>query len=113
MLEDWFQDPNFYGCPFINAISEFETSNERIRAAAQRHKSHLISWLHATALEMNAPSPHETARAMVVLIDGAIVAAQAGRDPGYACDARNLARAHIQNLNTPSLPMRRPHQSGA
>ena len=97
VLEEWFEDPNFYGCPFINAISEFATSNERIRAAAKTHKSHLTNWLHATALEMNAAAPEQTARAMVVLIDGAIVAAQASRDPSFAVVARDLADAHISH----------------
>lgn len=95
VLEIWFRDPNFYGCPFINAIAEFDTNNTRIRRAATEHKSHLISWLRATALEMGHDDPEEAARAMVVLIDGAIVAAQAGRDPTFAAVARRLAASHL------------------
>ena len=84
VLEEWFRDPHFYGCPFINAIGEFATGDARIREAAAAHKSHMISWLQGVALEMGHPAPEQTAREMVVLIDGAIVAAQSGQDPSFA-----------------------------
>lgn len=91
VLYEWFDDPRYYGCPFINAIAEFETTNDRIRETAAEHKSHLNSWLHAQALEMGDPNPTETVRAMIVLIDGAIVASQASRDPSFAMSARSVA----------------------
>ncbi len=94
VLEIWFSDPDFYGCPFINAISESNSEDTRLRAAAASHKSHLNLWLRAQALEMGMAEPEALVRQMTVLIDGAIVAAQVSRDPSFA----QVAMAMTQKL---------------
>ncbi|MEC3862440.1 TetR/AcrR family transcriptional regulator [Mesobacterium sp. TK19101] len=99
VLQDWFSDPGFYGCPFINAVAEFESSNGAVRKAAEKHKSHLITWLTAQAIEQGLPDPKETTRTFVVLIDGAIVAAQHTRDPSFARTARRLAECHLRDVS--------------
>lgn len=98
VLHDWFADENYYGCPFINAVAEFDTGNPAIKAAADRHKTHLFTWLKAAAIEMRAPDPDAVARAMVVLVDGAIVAAQHAGNPGFASDAQSVARSYLAAL---------------
>ncbi len=90
ILEEWFCDPEFYGCPFINAISEASSGNERLRAAAAAHKLHTNLWMKAQALEMGHPDPDALVRDMTVLIDGAIVAAQVSGDPSFARTAKQL-----------------------
>lgn len=95
ILEEWFSAPDFYGCPFINATGEFDTGHPAIKAAADTHKTHLKSWLMAQALDLGAPDPDAFVRAIVVLVDGAIVAAQHARDPGFARDAKTLAAAYL------------------
>src|SRR6056297_933829 len=79
VLEAWFSDPNYYGCPFINAISEAACTDDRPRALADAHKAHLVTWLQSQALELGIDPPALT-RSMIVLIDGAIVASHASRD---------------------------------
>ena len=98
VLHDWFTDENYYGCPFINAVAEFDTGNPAIKAAADRHKTHLFTWLKAAAIEMQVPDPDAVARAMVVLVDGAIVAAQHAGNPGFARDAQAVARTYLASL---------------
>lgn len=95
LLQEWFADESFYGCPFINAVGEFGSDNALIRAAADKHKAHLKTWLAAQAIEMNHPDPDAFTRALVVLVDGAIVAAQNARDAGFAADAKRVARAYL------------------
>lgn len=94
VLQTWFEDPNFYGCPFLNAISEAACDDERSRQLAQTHKAHLQSWLQGQALEMQR-DPTELTRSMVVLIDGAIVAAHAARDATLASAARSVAERYL------------------
>ncbi len=89
-LEEWFSDPAFYGCPFINAIAETAPGDDRMRSAARRHKAHLLTWLRGQAVELGRPDPDRLAREMVVLIDGAIVAAQGAHDASFARSARRL-----------------------
>lgn len=98
VLEDWFADPGFYGCPFINAVAEFETGNDAVRKAAEKHKEHLITWLKAQAMELKVPDVGETARSFAVLIDGAIVAAQHSRDPSFAQTAKRMAAMYLDSL---------------
>ncbi|TVQ57376.1 MAG: TetR/AcrR family transcriptional regulator [Rhodobacteraceae bacterium] len=93
VLHRWFADPAFYGCPFINAIGEFATGDERIRAIASAHKAHILGWIRAQAELARLPDPARAARLFTVLIDGAIVAAQASRDPSYALEAKAAAAA--------------------
>lgn len=100
ILELWFSDPEFYGCPFINAISESNSQNDRLRAAAAAHKSHLNLWLHAQALEMGMGDPEALVRQMTVLIDGAIVAAQVSRDPGFARVAKQISKDMVHGHAT-------------
>lgn len=95
VLRDWFADPAFYGCPFINAIGEFNSEDERIRQIAAAHKTHILGWIRAQATLARLPDPERVARLFTVLIDGAIVAAQASRDPSYADDARRAAEAML------------------
>lgn len=90
VLEEWFADPHFYGCPFINAIAETPQSDDRVRKAARQHKSYIVTWLTAQAIEMRHENPEEAARRMVVLIDGAIVAAQSTGDASFAKTAKAL-----------------------
>jgi AcrR family transcriptional regulator len=102
VLQDWFADPGFYGCPFINAVAEFDTGNDAVRRAAELHKEHLITWLKAQAIELQARDVAEVARSFAVLIDGAIVAAQHSRDPSFARNAQALAALYLDSLGAPS-----------
>ncbi|KEO55144.1 TetR/AcrR family transcriptional regulator [Thioclava pacifica] len=104
VLQDWFADPGFYGCPFINAVAEFDTGNDAVRRAAALHKEHLITWLKAQAIELQAKDVAEVARSFAVLIDGAIVAAQHSRDPEFARNAQVLAALYLDNLTAQARP---------
>lgn len=89
ILQEWFDHPEFYGCPFINAITE-STANEQARTAAATHKSYMNFWIKAQALEMGHKDPDTVVREMVVLIDGAIIAAQATGDATFAKTASGM-----------------------
>lgn len=102
VLQDWFADPGFYGCPFINAVAEFDTGNDAVRRAAERHKEHLLTWLKAQAIELRARDTADVARSFAVLIDGAIVAAQHSRDPSFARTAQRLAECYLATLARPA-----------
>jgi len=91
VLEEWFEDPHFYGCPFINAIAEGSQNEEIVSTHVQHHKAEMFSWLRALALEIGHSEPDTCARSMVVLIDGAIVAAQTSHDTSFAQVAKTIA----------------------
>ncbi|MBF9058012.1 TetR family transcriptional regulator [Rhodobacterales bacterium HKCCSP123] len=91
ILETWFADPHFFGCPFINALGEFDVNNARLRKILAAHKSHLNGWIAAQAEMVGVADPNDTVAQFTILIDGAIVAAQASGKPGYARQAKRLA----------------------
>jgi AcrR family transcriptional regulator len=91
ILETWFADPHFFGCPFINALGEFDVNNARLRKILAAHKTHLNGWIAAQAEMVGMPDPNDTVAQFTILIDGAIVAAQASGNPSYASGAKSLA----------------------
>jgi AcrR family transcriptional regulator len=91
ILETWFGDPNFFGCPFINALGEFDIKNARLRTLLAAHKTHLNGWIAAQAEMTGVRDPQVVVAQFTLLIDGAIVAAQASGNTAYAAHARKLA----------------------
>jgi AcrR family transcriptional regulator len=96
ILAIWFKDPNFFGCPFINALGEFDIKNARLRKLLAAHKTHLNGWIAAQAEMVGVRDPHVTVAQFTLLIDGAIVAAQASGNADYARHARDLAALQIE-----------------
>ena len=95
ILETWFQDPHFFGCPFINALGEFDIQNARLRKLLAAHKTHLNGWIAAQADMAGLRDPQAIVAQFTLLIDGAIVAAQATGNTAYARHARDLAALQI------------------
>lgn len=100
ILQEWFGDPEFYGCPFINAIGEATSENESLRNAAKSHKSHVNLWIQAQAIELGMKEPDDLVREMTVLIDGAIVAAQVSRDASYSAVAKALIADRLARVTS-------------
>src|SRR5712671_3072656 len=74
-LRQWFGREDFFGCPFINAVGEFDKSDDRMRARAIAHKKIVLERLAALCAEAQFPEPVQMAHALGLVIDGAIVAA--------------------------------------
>jgi AcrR family transcriptional regulator len=95
ILYDWFADPYFYGCPFIKAASEFDSKHAAVYGTVAFHKRHITDWLKADLAEMKVDDVDHATRGFVVLIDGAIVAAQSSGDPAFALNAKHLAKVYM------------------
>lgn len=101
ILQEWFEHPEFYGCPFLNAITE-STTGKQARLAAAAHKSHLNLWIKAQAIELGHKDPDGFVEEMIVLIDGAIVAAQATGSVAFAQTAKRIAASRARRDVAPS-----------
>ncbi|MBM3607707.1 MAG: TetR/AcrR family transcriptional regulator [Alphaproteobacteria bacterium] len=91
LLEDWFARDRFFGCPFINAVGEFDKHDERFRRVALRHKSIVMGKIIELARATSKHAPEQLAHSIGLLIDGAIVTAMVTRDPAAARYAREAA----------------------
>lgn len=97
VLELWFVDPHFFGCPFLNAAGEFDMDNMRLRQVIAAHKSHLNGWIAAQAEILGVRDTAKTVAKFTILMDGAIVATQISGQPGYAGHAKEMARLHLKD----------------
>ncbi|HSV46823.1 MAG TPA: TetR/AcrR family transcriptional regulator [Ramlibacter sp.] len=73
-LAEWFADPAFRGCAFINAVAEAGTGVPGALEIARSHKDEMRQLL----ADLLPAGPHQSrqAQAAVVAVDGAIVVAQ-------------------------------------
>ncbi len=83
-LKIWFSRDDFYGCPFINAVGEFDKADDRMRALAIAHKTIVLARLSALCAEAKIPEPEQVAHTLGLIIDGAIVMALITRDASAA-----------------------------
>ncbi|MFC0240554.1 TetR/AcrR family transcriptional regulator [Rhodopseudomonas telluris] len=93
-LKAWFKRPDFYGCPFINAVGESDKADDRMRSLAIAHKTIVLDRLTALCTEAGIDDPAEVAHTLGLVIDGAIVMALVTRNAN-AADVAGRACAAI------------------
>lgn len=77
VMAEWFADPVFRGCAFINAVAEVGGSVEGAAERARDHKREMVEVI-ADLLPATLPQRMALAQAAAIGIDGAIVKAQMG-----------------------------------
>lgn len=83
-LAEWFAQPGFRGCAWVNAHGELGSSSEAVRSEVRSHKQafhdQIAMWVHATGVPVVEP--------VFLLAEGAIVTAGISGDPAPARHAR-------------------------
>jgi AcrR family transcriptional regulator len=91
-LADWFAEPGFRGCAWINAYGELSASSEPVLAEVRSHKrafhDQIAVWADAAGLP--------TAEPVILLAEGAIVTAAINGDPAPARQARAVVAALLE-----------------
>jgi AcrR family transcriptional regulator len=77
-LGEWFAQPDFRGCAFINMVAE----TGRDFPTAIEHKRDLSAFVEALAARLSLPAPRRTAAKAMIIIEGMIVRAQMGETEG-------------------------------
>jgi len=95
-LGEWFRQPDFHGCAFINAAGELADPAHAVRQLSARHKLALARIVTTIATEAGYG---DLDRALFLLIEGAIVAAMVEGRPDAAEDARQVA-ARLLGIDT-------------
>lgn len=86
---EWFQEPEFEGCSFINVMLEHANPEDPIRLASIGHLADIRGFLERLATEAGVSDPADFARKWHILMKGSIVAAGEG-DREAARRAREL-----------------------
>ncbi len=89
--ENWFRTPDFNGCAFIRAISEYPDQASPVNQAVRRQKQILIDRIEAITTELRAPDPETLAQQIYLLAEGAILRAHTFKDPAAAQKAKAAA----------------------
>jgi AcrR family transcriptional regulator len=88
-LYDWFREPDYRGCPFINAFAEMSATSRDITTAVEDQKHALKALL--SRLAAAAGGPPALAEQLFVLANGAMVAAAILHSPEPARQAKQAA----------------------
>jgi AcrR family transcriptional regulator len=89
-LRNWFREPDFRGCPWMNAYGELGPTNDAVAAEVHLHQRELRQIL--TGVPASAGFPTVVADAVYLLVEGAVVAASVQHTPAPATEAEQAAR---------------------
>lgn len=94
----WFQDPEFRGCMFMHAAAEFGDPSNRIHRVAEAQKAQLTDQIKDILHEAGYRSAASTklSKALVMLLDGAIVSAEVSKNYRAAREAWSIAQALLE-----------------
>jgi len=101
VMAEWFAEPAFRGCAFINAVAEVGGSVEGAAERAREHKREMVEVI-AGLLPAALPARMALAQAAALGVDGAIVKAQmGGAAPAHEAvdDLRRLLEALAATLH--------------
>ena len=87
----WFQDPDFFGCIFINAAVEYSEPGHPINIAAREFKAVLRNFAREQAVQGGAADPDTLADQIHLLFEGATMVAQVSGRPDAATIAGTIA----------------------
>ncbi|TDU87420.1 TetR family transcriptional regulator [Kribbella voronezhensis] len=90
-LNDWFQQPDYRGCAFINSFGELGTVSPRVAELANEHKADFQRRLTELAEAADAPDPARLAEYLILLSEGAITRSAISRSAEPAQRAREAA----------------------
>ena len=89
VLGEWFAEPGFRGCAFINAMADGGLAAPSI-GVVQRHKQDLLAYLVALARRAGNPHPADAAEEALLIIEGTIVRAHMTGEPAVAKTAARM-----------------------
>jgi len=91
-LKEWFAQEGFQGCMFNKAAAEYQILNDPIHIKSADHKDLLIHYISDIAQKAGAMDPDALARRLLMLKEGATVAAQLGITGNPAMEAKAAAK---------------------
>ena len=99
---EWFADNKFFGCMFVNAVSEYSQDDTPIRMACKEFKTMMSRYIRGLCADAEAQNPDVLAEKLALLLEGAIVTAQVSQRRGAAQVAKSVAETLIADAISPS-----------
>jgi len=99
--------PGFRGCQFINAAAEYPDAAHPVHVAVNEHRAWFRQVATEVARDIGHPDPEQAGLFLVLLHDGALVAAELDGDPEAVRAAVKMAALQLLTPAT-ALPAPRP-----
>lgn len=97
-LEEWFSDPDFYGCPFIRGLSDFdETDDKEVTVCVGQHFEKTGNLILSLLKESQIKNPESLVPPLLSLVAGAIVVSHATQSPAPSKVNRHTANLILKN----------------
>lgn len=74
LIEEWLAAPDFRGCMFLRAASEYPSPNDPVHLAALKHGENLFRELRARAEQAGASDGEALASQLMLVLTGAVLA---------------------------------------
>jgi AcrR family transcriptional regulator len=104
VFDDWFNDPGFGGCIFINAAAEFPDPRDPVHQVAAEYKRRSRDGWRDLARRCGAADPDTFADQYTALVEGTLILRHVhGRN-----DAARMARPMVERLVEEQLPRAAP-----
>jgi AcrR family transcriptional regulator len=100
LFEEWFREPEYSGCPFINILLEMGAGHPA-GAACIGHLETVRDFLTQLATDAGFREPAELALSIQLLLCGSIIHAAAGF-PAAAQRAKAMARGVMEEFRRPA-----------
>ena len=98
LLGEWFSEPDFSGCMFINVAGDYaKRPEDPIHIAAAEHKQLFLEYLRTQAEAAGASNPDELAAQLALLMEGAITTAHVSGPQQTATNARQIAAQLVKH----------------
>ncbi|RAG86499.1 TetR/AcrR family transcriptional regulator [Streptacidiphilus pinicola] len=89
-LEDWFTQPDYHGCAFVNSFGELGGTSPQVVAAARHHKDAFHAYLQELTTAAGAAA--DVGAQIALLAEGAMTTAAISGTPAPARQAKKAAR---------------------
>ncbi len=95
-LQDWFEQPDFRGCAFINSAIELADPDHPGYQVALEHQQAVYHYILSLVAATNRAAPESLAQQLLILVEGAIVVALMQQNSESAQQAKQTAAALMQ-----------------
>ncbi|MCA1186486.1 MULTISPECIES: TetR/AcrR family transcriptional regulator [unclassified Saccharopolyspora] len=92
-LHEWFSEPGFHGCAFLNSFGELGATSPAVAAVVREHKTEVQRYLATLLTDAGEARAGALAEQLNVLVEGAITTAAITGTPAPAHHARAAAEA--------------------
>lgn len=103
LLEDWLADPNFKGCMFLRAETEYPSPNDPVHQAAMVHSQNIFDALRKQSELAGAPNGAALAGQLMMVLGGAILTRQTSGLIDRARTARSTAGVLVDHHLAPAV----------